>query len=92
MNDFKLKDLKGKVVIHCKSPSDALSCCRFLDFLGLTWADGSSYKENINNHIYGPETCYDFKNGLYGNIKFYQQNNYTILEWADIVSYLREKT
>lgn len=91
MSDFKLKDLKGKVVIHCKTSREANNCCDFLASIGFKWSNGSSYREKTYYDTYGKEICYNFKTGTYADVSYYKIKGYKIVEWVDIAKCLRRK-
>lgn len=91
MNDFKLKDLKGKVVIHCKTSQEAHDCCDFLASIGLKWGDRISYRDVTRYEEYGKETCYNVKSGTYGSMAYFEKIGYKVVEWADIARHIRKK-
>lgn len=79
---FNLDNYKGKYAMHCKTAAEAKSFCRYLHEHGKTWRSGDSYISKTN---YGKYKVYDFNCGEYGDIAWFQHNNYTILEWADFM-------
>lgn len=91
MSDFKFKDLKGKVVIHCKTSQEANNCCDFLASIGLKWSDRISYRDITRYDGYGEETCYNVKDGMYQSMTYYEKIGYKVVEWVDIARHLRKK-
>lgn len=70
-------------VMHCKTESEAISFCNVLHDLGEKWCNGSSYKNDSHWRSYKQRTCYCFRNGCYGHLKYFEDNKYEILKWSD---------
>jgi len=71
-----------KIAVHCKTEEQAKDFCRQMHEHGFEWADGQSYstKTYWSNNKYN--ICYT-GNGTYCDLEYYNNNNYTILEWSD---------
>ena len=83
MKKFKLEDYEGKFVMHVKTEEEYNTFSKFLDSKGETWNIDQSYMkirhwdENTNN------TCFCFNEGMYCNLEYFQNHDYTILEFSD---------
>ena len=84
---FDINNYKGKYVMHCKTEEEANDFCRYLNFIGRKWYNGSSYLNNTSFYIYNTHTAYYFNEGVYGGLCNARANNYTILEWEDFMKH-----
>ena len=80
---FNIANYKGNYAMHCKTKEEAKDFCRYLDGLGRKWCDGEKYTENTCWDVYKDKTCYDFNDGTYDSLSYFEENGYTILEWSD---------
>ena len=80
---FDINQYTGQqYAMHCSTREDAET---FLDFLmkhNRSWCSGESYK-NRHYDKHRHRTCYSFNEGRYGNIEWYKENNFTVLEFDD---------
>lgn len=86
---FDAEKYDGDYVMHCKTEAEAKSFCRYLDSVGRSWSNFSSYLVHTNWDTYKDKTCYYFNVGLYGSynkVNYSTILDYTILEWSDYVA------
>ena len=74
-----------KVVIHCKSKTQAKKWCRLMHKNGFKWSTQSLYYLKVFYHDYKENTCYTL-NGSFGPIWHFKNNGYTIIEFEDIIA------
>lgn len=82
--NFNVNDYRGKYVMHCKSKEEYDEFCNVLDKLGMRWNDGSKFSQHNRWKEYKEETCINFNQGKYGNVKWYLEDGYIILEWSSL--------
>lgn len=83
---FNIDNYKGKYVMHCKTVEEANDFCKFLDSIGRCWQSGKRYIVATYYDNNKAKTCYNFNDGVYRDMPFYVENNYTILEWSDFMN------
>lgn len=79
---------KDKVAMYCDTKEKAKIFCIFLYINNMKLKNGNDYNEkdldafwnNFNSKI-----CYDFNNGFRGTLKFFNYENYKILNFDDFV-------
>lgn len=83
MNTFNFKEWENQnVVMHCSTKEEAEDFCRVMHEAGKKWTNNLSYLKT-EWELYEENTCYSFNRNTYGNIQFYNQHGYIILEWSD---------
>jgi len=86
--EFKASD---KIAVHCKTEEEAIDFCKQMHEHGMTWINGQSYLENTCCTDRKEETCYEAK-GLYAYVKYYEKENYNILEWSNYINKEKENS
>ena len=71
-----------KIAVHCSTEEQAKDFCRQMHERGLEWRDGQSYLKLTSWETYKEETVYK-GDGCFANLRYYKNNNCTILEWSD---------
>ena len=71
-----------KIAVHCKTEEQAKDFCRQMHEHGLEWNFGQSYLQKTYWNIDEDNTCYT-GHGTYSSLEYFENNNYTILEWSD---------
>ena len=79
---FDITQYKGDYAMHCETREDAQTFLAYLQKMGRTWCDGASY-DNLNFSKYKDRTGYAFNEGKYGTIGWYNDHEYTVLEFYD---------
>ena len=87
MINFNIEDYDETYVMHCKTEEDANEFLEYLDSLGFTWGNGTSYIGRNRWHEYGENTYYRFMANSYGSLDYARQQGYKILEFDDFVFY-----
>lgn len=88
MNKVKFDDIvKDKeCVVQCTTFEKAKLLMIIASNRGLKWKNGETYLDGAesiyNNH--GPMTCYDFFEGQYGSVKYYQYEKKKIVDFKDV--------
>lgn len=80
---FRLKDYKGRYVMHCDTEEKAKVFCKLLHDSGKKWNAGLEYSEFTLWHEYEKNTCYDFNREQYSSINYFREEKYNILEFDD---------
>lgn len=80
---FDINSSQYHCVMHCKTREEALEFCKFLDSENYRWATGKSYLDYCNWQTHEEDTCYNYRDGKYQTVEYYQRANYTILEWSN---------
>lgn len=81
---FRLDDYNYSHVMHCSDYEQAEIFEKHLDSLGLSWASGRPYAQDISWEPSGGGTCYRFKTGRRDSFRTYQpQADIIILEFCD---------
>ena len=83
---FNINDYEGDYAMHCKTEEEAKSFCEYLHKCGLKWSSGDSYFDKTNWEHYKANTVYDFNDDTFCDIRYFQRNNYIILEWEDFMN------
>ena len=76
-----------KIVVHAPIEEQAKELLRSLDERRYVWASGVKLTAETWYGVLREDTCYNFgfnKKVLYGSLKFYQKEGYTIIEFEDI--------
>ena len=76
-------DSKEKLVINCKTRTQANIFCQESDKLGKTWSNKKSYLDQTDWEVHRADTCYT-NEGTYCPKSWYQENGYKILNFEDI--------
>ena len=71
------------VVMHCKTEEEAKAFCKEMHEAGLTWCIGDKYSEFTYFDEYKQNTCYHFNKGVYGDLEYYKNKGFIILEYSD---------
>lgn len=71
MKKYWIKDLKENQVIHAPTKETARKLCNKFHELGLKWATGRTYLEELNWDVYKGETCYSPSDGYFSSICLY---------------------
>lgn len=78
---FDINNYKGKYVMHCKTKEEAISFCDYIRKNGHVDAHQNWWD------YYESETAYNFNEGVYCDINYYEKHDYTILEWEDFMKH-----
>lgn len=78
---FNLDDYKGKYAMWCATIEEAEDFCIFLQQNNRTWNTDTKHTEDNNWGVYQKDTCYLFNEGLYSDLEYVQQHDYTVLRW-----------
>ena len=82
--------IKEKTVIHCETEEEANRILKMAHELGYKWSTGCSFTDEQNNwEVHEEATCYYVINGFYGNIKYFKDENYTIINSTDITDMIK---
>lgn len=79
---FDITQYDGDYAMHCETREDAQTFLAYLQKMGKTWCDGTSY-ENLNFNNYKDHTGYAFNEGKFGSIEWYNNHEYIVLEFYD---------
>ena len=82
--EFNLEEFisNDKIAVHCETEEQAKDFCRQMHEHGLEWNFGQSYLQKTYWNIDEGNTCYT-GHGTYCCMEYYDNNNYTILEWSN---------
>lgn len=83
MSKFNFYKYDRNCVMHCPTEESAEIFLSFLSSLGKGWRTGDSYDNCSHWQMYKEETCYRFVAGEYGDLAYFTEYNYTILEFYD---------
>ena len=72
-NVMTINDLEG-IAIHCKTKVQALKCCQLANKLGWKLSSGISFNDELFWEDYREEMCYDFANGEYAPVQYYEED------------------
>jgi len=86
---FHSKIVQG---VHCKTKKEAIEFCEIANTLGQKWGDRTDYSKDITRWENYKKGTYYSNDGRYGIIDYFNENNYTIYEFSDIVSQKSEST
>lgn len=89
---FNIDDYKGKYAMNCNTEEKAKVFCDYLDSIGRTWNDGSSYTSHTNWGAYTFDLCYRFNFGKTCSKGYYERRGYKILEFDDFLWGLKSKS
>lgn len=81
-----ISDIKTNEVIHCKTLDEAKAICLLFDFSGYMWESGTKYTERNNWNVNGENTCYNVREGVYANKKYYLDRNYIISDASEFLT------
>lgn len=82
-NRFKYKS--NNIAVHCKTIEEANDFCKQMHKHGMRWSSGQSYLNCNHWDDYKLNTCYS-NIGCFGDYDYYYEDfNYTILEWSDFM-------
>lgn len=84
------KNPDNKIAVHCKTEEEAKNFCRQMHEHGMKWSSGSSCLEYNHWRIHREDTCY-VNDVCFSSIRFYNEKNYTILEYADYFTKEKQK-
>ena len=76
-----------KIAIHTANEEQAKTLLTELDEIGYRWANGEKLTTKTRYKVENESTCYNFepnKKIMYSPLVYYQENNYTIIEFSDI--------
>lgn len=76
-----------KIAIHTANEEQAKTLLTELDEIGYRWASGDKLTYITYYKVENESTCYNFKPNkkiMYSPLDYYQENNYTIIEFSDI--------
>jgi len=71
-----------EIAIHTPTEEQAVTLLKALDKKGYEWTNSTT-----RHGVWLEDTCYDFdlnKQVCYCSLKFYQNEGYTVIEFADI--------
>lgn len=74
-----------KVVVRCKSKTQAKKWCKLMHKNGLEWSNGKSCYNHIAYQYYKNQTCYTL-DGYFYALKDCLWSDYTVIEFEDIVT------
>lgn len=75
---------KNHIAVRCKTKKEADDFLKAMDAHGLKWCDGQSYLKVSEWRGYKEDTAYS-NQGEYCRFTYYQNHNYTVLEWSDFM-------
>ena len=85
---------KEQIAIHTSTEKQAVTLLKALDEKGYEWFSGNKLTTMTFYEDYKENTCYDFSIGVdgdllnkkvvYGSLVWYQENDYTIIEFSEI--------
>lgn len=85
--------IKENTAIHCEAESEAKRILNMAHELGYKWRTEKSFTDAQNKwEVYEEATCYSIIDGLYGGIKQFKDENYTIINSTDITDMKQEFT
>lgn len=86
MSKYKLSDIieSDRIVINVKNRKEDIKLRKRLNALGKKWCSGTSYLREPRWGIYGEDTCYRPYGGTYGDIGWYIDNRYKVIDFNDI--------
>ena len=79
LDDYTQED----VVMHCPDEDSADIFTEYLHEHGRKWNNGDTYLNNAHYETMTDRTCYAFNTGMYSRRKYYEENNYLILNFYD---------
>lgn len=81
---FDIKNYaENTTVMHCPKESDYEIFSKYLDSIGRQWNNGNSYIYRNNYNRYKTLTCLNFTQGTFGDLDYYINMGYRILEFDD---------
>lgn len=80
---FYIENYSGNYVMHCSTEESAEIFTKYLHSLNRRWCNGESYEKDTSYLNYTNKTCYNFNDGMFGDIYSYIDMDYTILEFED---------
>lgn len=84
--------IKEKTVINCRTEEEAKRILNMAHELGYKWWSEKSFTDARNNwDMYEKATCYYIIGGSYSDIKYFKDENYTIINSTDITG-MKETT
>ena len=76
-----------EITIHTPTEEQAKTLLKALDERGYKWLRGEKLTTETWSEYDEEDTCYNFeldKKIMYGPLDWYQENNYTIIEFSEI--------
>ena len=75
-----------KIVVHTPMEEKAVVLLKMLDKRGFTWVYGDKLTTETYYEDYKEKTCYSLldKEIMFGPLNFYQEHDYTIIEFKAI--------
>lgn len=80
---FDINNYEGKYAMHCKTEEEAREFCNYLHSIGRKWCNHVSYADESNYDVYKEDITYDFNDGSYCSKRYFDNNNYIVLEFSD---------
>lgn len=80
---FNFDDYGESYVMHCETQEAADTFLSYLHSIGKCWRSGDAYVRNTFWTQYEDRTCYNFCNGTYGSLGFFQDKGCRILIFYD---------
>lgn len=80
---FDIAQYQGEVAMHCRTREEAQVFLEFLHRSGKSWCNGDSYNRYLYYDDHKEQTVYSFNNGKYGDLDWYIEHGYYILEFKD---------
>lgn len=80
---FDINMYDGKYAMHCETEEETRAFCDYLHRQGKRWTDGTSYAVETNYSTYKENTCYEFLHGKFGRLSWFNDHDYTVLEFSD---------
>lgn len=87
LNELLERAENEEIAIHTPTEKQAKALFKELDKRGYTWIGGGKLTTFTLYELYEKNTCYDFEQNnkvCYGSLKFYQDKDYTIIEFSEI--------
>lgn len=82
---FDINKYPTRTVMHCETESEALAFCEYLDSIGECWGTGTKYSDKNYWKGHKDKTCYNFNEGAYSDIGYYERHGYLILNSRNFI-------
>lgn len=82
---FDISKYPTRTVMNCETESEALEFCVYLESIGECWGTGAKYSDENYWQRYREDTCYNFNEGAYSDIGYYERHGYLILKSKNFI-------
>ena len=86
-NELLERAKSEKIAVHTANEEQAKTLLKMLDEKGYEWSSGKKLTTKTLYEIYDKDICYNLGSDneiTYGPLEFYQEHDYTIIEFSDI--------